>query len=60
MNKLYLLRIMINMSKGQKLVKARLLFAVMDLPAKAALLNCNQYNGVYGCLTCKHPHCSVT
>lgn len=26
----------------------------MDLPAKAIVLNCNQYNGAYGCSTCKH------
>ena len=36
-------------------VKAKLIYAVMDLPAKAAILNCNQYNGEYGCATCKNP-----
>lgn len=40
--------------RGQQLVKAQLICAVMDLPAKAAILNCNQYNGQYGCSTCKH------
>lgn len=34
-------------------VKGQLLCAIMDLPAKAALLNCNQYNGAFGCSTCK-------
>ena len=29
--------------------KAELLIIIGDLPAKAALLNCNQFNGQYGC-----------
>ena len=41
--------------KGSHVVKAKLICAVMDLPAKAAILNCMQYNGAYGCSTCKHP-----
>lgn len=41
--------------KGQHVVKGQLICAVMDLPAKASVLNCNQYNGAYGCSTCKHP-----
>ena len=40
---------------GQQVVKAQLLCVVTDLPAKAAILNCIQYNGEYGCSTCKHP-----
>lgn len=40
---------------GKQLVKALLICAVLDLPAKAAMLNCIQYNGEYGCSTCKHP-----
>jgi len=44
----------------QHLVRAQLICAVMDLPAKAALLNVMQYNGEYGCSTCKHPGCSVS
>ena len=43
------------MEDYQQLVKVKLLCAVMDLPAKAALLNCTQYNGAFGCSTCKHP-----
>ena len=39
---------------GEVTCRATLLFASADLPAKAALLNCNQYNGQYGCHTCKH------
>ena len=33
-------------------VHAKLLYVVADLPAKAILLNCNQYNGAYGCNHC--------
>ena len=32
--------------------RARLLFVVADLPAKASLLNIIQYNGKFGCPTC--------
>ena len=28
---------------------------VPDLPAKAMLINLKQYNGKFGCSTCKHP-----
>ena len=45
---------------GKCVVRAQLLCAVVDLPAKAALLNCLQYNGRYGCSTCKHPGCTVS
>ena len=34
--------------------RAKLLFCVADLPAKAVLLNSVQYNGKYGCHTCQH------
>ena len=40
---------------GEVTCKAKLLIIIADLPAKAALLNCNQYNGQYGCATCLHP-----
>ena len=39
---------------AKEVVKAQLICAVMDLPAKAALLNINQYNGAFGCPTCNH------
>ena len=35
--------------------KARLLFALADLTAKAALFNVTQFNGEYGCPSCLHP-----
>jgi hypothetical protein len=28
---------------------------LMDLPAKAAVLNIKQFNGEFGCLACDHP-----
>jgi hypothetical protein len=34
--------------------KARLLFTLADLPAKASLTNMIQFNGKFGCPTCKH------
>ena len=34
--------------------RARLLFVVADLPAKASLLNVMQFNGRFGCPTCYH------
>lgn len=45
---------------GQKTIQVKLLCAILDLPAKASLLNCNQYNGSFGCNTCKHPGVSVS
>lgn len=45
---------------GVHVVKAKLICAVMDLPAKASILNCMQYNGAYGCSTCKHPGRTVS
>ena len=42
--------------KGHRLLvcRARLLFALADLPAKAALYNVTQYNGQFGCPCFKH------
>ncbi|MCH9716718.1 MAG: hypothetical protein K0U52_06490, partial [Gammaproteobacteria bacterium] len=36
----------------QVLLKAKLLSAVFDLPARSAVLNMKQYNGEYGCTCC--------
>ena len=41
--------------EGEKVARAELLCAVVDLPAKAILMNCNQYNGHCGCAVCKAP-----
>lgn len=38
---------------GKKLIKAIIIAAVFDLPAKAAVLNTIQFNGYYGCIYCK-------
>ena len=38
---------------GKKLIKAMIIAAVFDLPAKAAVLNTIQFNGYYGCIYCK-------
>ena len=45
--------------KGQKTIVAKLICGVLDLPAKAALLNCNQFNGKFGCPNCQHPGAMV-
>lgn len=37
-----------------EICKAKLLFNVCDLPAKAVLMNCNQFNGKHGCSSCKN------
>ena len=42
-------------NEGKCTVRGQLLCAIMDLPAKAAMSNCTQYNGYYGCSGCKHP-----
>ena len=40
--------------KGEEIIcRARLLFTLADLRAKAALTNMTQYNGKFGCPTCK-------
>lgn len=38
---------------GKKLIKAMIIAAVFDLPAKAAVLNTIQFNGYCGCIYCK-------
>ena len=40
--------------KEQFVCRAKLLFVIADLPAKASVLNCNQFNGRFGCSTCEH------
>ena len=40
--------------KGNQTVRVQLICAIVDLPAKAMMLNCNQYNGQFGCSVCKH------
>ena len=40
--------------EGEVICRARLLFVVADLPAKASLFNITQFNGKFGCPTCTH------
>ena len=41
--------------RGEEVIcKARLLFTLADLPAKASLTNMIQFNGKYGCPMCEH------
>lgn len=54
---LYYMRIGVEVTlpdRSSVICKAKLLFNVCDLPAKAVLMNCNQFNGAYGCPCCKH------
>ncbi len=37
------------------IIRAKLMFGVFDLPAKASVLCCKQFNGEYGCSVCTHP-----
>lgn len=39
--------------QGPMIVKAHLLLCSVDLPAKAIVLNCKQFNGEYGCSYCE-------
>uniref|UniRef100_A0A1X7UXS7 Uncharacterized protein n=1 Tax=Amphimedon queenslandica TaxID=400682 RepID=A0A1X7UXS7_AMPQE len=43
-----------------KLISAKLLLSVFDLPAKAAVVNLKQFNGQYGCLCYANPAENVT
>ena len=37
---------------GHKLIRAKLLIGIFDLPAKASVTNMKQFNGEYGCTFC--------
>lgn len=45
----------IKTSMGCATIRAKLVMLVFDLPAKAAILYCKQYNGKFGCSVCLHP-----
>ena len=47
--------IMIETPGGAKLLKAYVLVATMDLPARALCLNMTSYNGEFSCHRCLHP-----
>lgn len=40
---------------GTKVIKAKLMFGVFDMPAKALVMEMKQFNEQYGCTTCFHP-----
>lgn len=45
----------IKVAKENVVIRAKLVMGIFDLPAKAAVLCCKQYNGEYGCQVCLHP-----
>ena len=45
----------VSVKNVEVICRARLLYALCDLPAKAALFNIIQFNGQYGCPSCNHP-----
>lgn len=51
----YLKRIANFRKRKRTLFVCRIQSVVPHLPAKALLLNIKQYNGKFGCITCKHP-----
>ena len=55
LEQLYKVGILINTSAGTVLVRAKLVFGVFDLPAKAKVLCGKQFNGKFGCSVCLHP-----
>lgn len=40
---------------GEITIHAKLVLGVIDIPAKAAVLCCKQFNGQFGCTVCLHP-----
>ena len=47
------LGIPVNTQSGKMVSKARLLMCVVDLPARASVLNMKQFNGKWGCTHCE-------
>ena len=47
--------ITLNTSLGSICLTAKLVMGIFDLPAKAAVLCCKQFNGEFGCTICLHP-----
>ena len=60
LHRLYYHGIQVEHGSSLKTVRAVLLLAVFDLPAKAAAANMKQFNGRYGCLYCTNPGKSLT
>ena len=45
----------INLPNGSVTIKAKIVLSIFDLPAKALVLSCKQFNGKFGCTVCLHP-----
>lgn len=60
LNHLYCTGVEAKISGITKVIRAKLLLSVFDLPAKAAVVNLKQFNGRYGCLYCTNPGKNVT
>lgn len=50
----------IKLNDVNKTFKPYIMSICVDLPAKAMVLNQNQYNGYYSCGYCLHPGCSIS
>ena len=55
LKRLYTDGLTVMLPNGHTDFKAKLVLAVFDLPAKASVLNCKQFNGKFGCCVCYHP-----
>ena len=56
LDKLCTTGIEVNLSHSHsEILKAKLVLGIFDLPAKASVLCCKQFNGEYGCTVCLHP-----
>ena len=59
----FLIGITVNSPAGEITCKARLLMCLVDLPARASVLNMKQFNGKFGCSQCEdegHPEPILT
>ncbi len=55
LNRLSTEGLVINTLIGKHISRLKLVMGVFDLPAKAAVLNMKQFNGLHGCSVCVHP-----
>ena len=60
LHQLHILGIEVTTPEGKKQIRAKLLLAVCDLPAKAMVLNQMQYNGYYSCNFCLDEGVSIS
>ena len=55
LHKLSIIGTTINIGKEKIIIQSKLVLGVFDLPAKAVVLCCKQYNGEYKCHVCLNP-----